>query len=45
MQVREDGRSTLIVDLNAAQWLAAVDPLTRTLSAAAFRQAVEVGAP
>lgn len=44
MLVREDGRSTLVVDLNAALWLAAVNPLSKTVSAAAFRAAVEVSA-
>lgn len=44
MLVREDGRSTVVIDLNAAPWLTAADPITRTVSAAAFRAAVEVSA-
>lgn len=42
--VREEVPSTLVVDLRAAAWLGATDPLTRRIAAAEFRSAVEVTA-
>lgn len=41
---RQGELSTLVVDLNAAAWLSAADPLTRLVPAAALRAAVEASA-
>jgi hypothetical protein len=42
VEVRADERVQILIDLNAAQWLAAADPLSRIVPEAAFRQAVRV---
>lgn len=42
--VREDDPALLVVDLNVAAWIAAADPLTRRVPAAALRSAVEISA-
>lgn len=39
-----DGGVRLVVDLRSSEWLAAADPLTRVVPAAAFRSAVRVSA-
>ncbi|MEX2570899.1 MAG: hypothetical protein WD737_06305 [Gemmatimonadota bacterium] len=42
LTVQEDGRHQLVIDLNASAWLAAADPVLRTVSSTTFRSAVEV---
>jgi hypothetical protein len=42
LEVRRNARQVLVVDLNAASWLGTASPLTRLVSPAAFRSAVEV---
>ena len=42
LEVREDGIHRLVIDLNASDWLMAVDPVLRTVPAATFRSKVQV---
>lgn len=42
LTVEAGSKHRVIIDLNASTWLAAVDPVTLTVPAAAFRSALEV---
>ena len=44
LTVVEEGHHEVEIDLNAESWLTAIDPITRTVPAAAFRSAVTIQA-